>query len=131
MKVCSNDWWECSALNPNGHCKWSKLKTLWHKNWDCVANVGWPVLSEDLNPFSPGIGTAADAADQMSQTNMQFATIWSVSRGLTVPLRSSVVRTAVGTSELLGEASGILTGISINVAVWHAVYAEHKGCKFE
>jgi len=130
MQTGPNNGNNCSVLDPNSNCTLSKLKTLWDKNWDCVANVGWPVLSADLNPFSFGIGTAADAADQMSQTNMQFAAAWSMQRGLTVPLRSSIVRASVGASELLGRASYILTGISVIYAEGHAIIAEHEGCTF-
>lgn len=59
----------------------SSGRSFWKKNWDCVANVGWPVLRDDLLPFSLGIGTAADAASQLSQASLQAAGAWSVERG--------------------------------------------------
>jgi hypothetical protein len=105
-------------------------KTFWRKNWDCVANVGLPVLKDDLDPFSLGIGTAADATSEMSQASLQAAAAWSVQRGLTVPLRSSIVRAGVGTAEALGEASAVLSMISVIYAAGDAIYAEHKGCDF-
>lgn len=124
-----NNGWDCSVLNPNSHCTLSKLKELWKKNWDCVANVGWPVLENDLNPFSLGVGTAADATSQASQASLQAAATWSVERGLTVPLRSSIVRAGVGTSEALGRLSVLLTATSVLYAETDAIIAEHKGCK--
>jgi hypothetical protein len=105
-------------------------KTLWQKNWDCVANVGWPVLKDDLSPFSLGVGTAADAASQASQASLQAAATWSVSRGLTVPLRSGIVRAGVGASEVLGRLSFALTMGNVIYAEWDAINAEHKGCTF-
>jgi RHS repeat-associated protein len=108
----------------------SSPKTFWQKNWDCVSNVGYPVLSDDLNPFRLGIGTAADATSKMSQASLEAAASWSVKRGLTVPLRSSIVRAGLGTSEALGRASLILSVVSVDVALIHAIHAEHVGCKF-
>lgn len=104
--------------------------SFWKKNWDCVANVGWPVLKNDLNPFSIGVGTAADAASQWSQASLQAAAAWSVQRGLTVPLRSSVVRAGVANAEALGRASFLLTLIGGDVALGDAISAEHTGCTF-
>jgi len=128
--VAPNSGAACSVFSSKSQCMLSKLKTLWDKNKNCVANVGWPVLSADLNPFSLGVGTAATAASDASQASLQAAATWSVSRGLTVPLRSGIVRAGVGASEVLGRASGILTGISVIYAEADAIVAEHNGCTF-
>jgi hypothetical protein len=105
-------------------------KGFWQKNWDCVANVGWPVLKNDLNPFSLGFGTAADATSQMSQASLMAAGAWSAERGLTVPLRSSIVRGAVTDAEALGKVSGMLTLVGVDFALGDAIHAEHTGCTF-
>jgi RHS repeat-associated protein len=116
----------CSVFSGSG----CELKRLWKNNWDCVANVGWPVLSADLNPFNLGLGSAAAAASGASEANLQAVGIYSVSRGLTVPLRSSAVRAGVGAAELFGRASIMLEGINVIYAATDAIIAEHKGCSF-
>ena len=105
-------------------------KSFWQKNWDCVSNVGLPVILDDLNPFSLGIGTAADVASQMSEASMEAAAGWSIQRGLTVPLRSSIVRAGVANAEALGVASYALSLAALEAALVHGVIAEHAGCQF-
>ena len=105
-------------------------KSLWQKNWDYVTNVGLPVLANDLNPFSIGVGNAADAASQMSQASAEGAAAWSVQQGLTSPLRSSIVRAGLANAEALGKASGLLTLIGLDYALGDAIAAEHAGCTF-
>lgn len=51
-----------------------------------------------------------------------------VQRGLTVPLRSSIVRAGVTNAEVLGELSGILSALSVDIALGDAIHAEHQGC---
>ena len=130
LLIAPNNGAACSVFSSKSQCMLSKLKTLWDKNKDCVANVGWPVLSDKLNPFSLGIGTAATVASDASQASLQAAATWSVSRGLTVPLRSGVVRAGVVASETLGRISGFLTAGSLIYAEVPAIIAEHKGCTF-
>ena len=105
-------------------------KSWWQKNWACFNNVGLPVLGNDLNPFSLGVGTAADAASRMSQASLEGAAAWSVQRSLTSPLKSSVVRAGVANAEALGRTSSLLTLVGIDVALWDAISAEHAGCQF-
>ena len=69
---------------------------------NCIANVALPTIANDLNPFSPGIGSAADITSSMSQASLAGAATWSVQQGLTVPLRSSIVRAGVAGAETLG-----------------------------
>ena len=49
-------------------------------------------VAKAINPFSIGIGTSADVTSSMAQANIDAAAGWSVQQGLTVPLRSSIVR---------------------------------------
>lgn len=105
-------------------------ESFWQKNWNCVKNVGLPALENDLNPFSLGIGTAADATSQLSQASLAGAAAYSVERGLTVPLRSGVVRAGVSNAEALGRASAMLSLIDLDVALADGIRAEHAGCKF-
>ena len=83
-----------------------------------------------MNPFSLGVGTAADAASQMSQASLMAAGAWSVERALTVPLRSGVVRAGVSNAEALGKASGVVALIGFYYALGDAIYAEQTGCTF-
>ncbi|MHB1938324.1 MAG: RHS repeat-associated core domain-containing protein [Acidobacteriaceae bacterium] len=105
-------------------------KSWWQKNWDCVANVGLPVLKNDLNPLGLGIGTAANATSQMSQANLDAAAAWSLERSLTSPLKSSVVRAFAANAEALGRLSYTLTLLNVDYALYDAISAEHQGCRF-
>lgn len=107
-------------------------RTFWQKNWSCVSNVGSPVLSSDLDPtsFGSGAGAAADATDQLSQAGVYAVAGYSAQRGLTVPMRSSAVRGMVTDSEMLGEASFLLSAVALEGGLIDAIVAEHKGCTF-
>jgi hypothetical protein len=104
------------------------VKQWWKDVKHCVGDVGQPTFLNDMNPFSLGIGTAADATSRMGQASLQAAATWSVERGLTVPLRSSIVRAGVAGAETLGKVSGVLTMGSIVYGLGDAVVAEYKGC---
>lgn len=106
----------------------SLLASVFKDVKNCIANVALPTIANDLNPLGLGIGTAADAASSMSQASLAGAASWSVSRGLTVPLRSSIVRAGVAGAETLGKVSGILTMGSVVYALGDAVVAEYKQC---
>jgi RHS repeat-associated protein len=128
--TCAEAWLASATGTQNAPNNTAPAKSWWQKNWDCVANVGLPVIANDLNPFSLGVGTAADATSQMSQASLEAAATWSVQQGLTVPLRSSIVRAGVSSAEALGEASGVLALLSVEAALVHAAIAEHSGCTF-
>jgi hypothetical protein len=87
-----------------------------------------PAIENALNPFSLGIGTAADAASSMSQASLAGAASWSVSQGLTVPLRSSIVRAGVGSAETFGKLSGVATMANVVYGLGAGVVAEWNGC---
>lgn len=95
---------------------------------NCLVNVALPTMANDLNPFSPGIGTVADVTSQMSQASLAGAASWSVERGLTVPLRSSIVRAGISNAEAFGKVSGIFSLLAFDYALADAAYAEYKGC---
>jgi hypothetical protein len=103
-------------------------KQWWKDVKSCVGGVGIPAIKNALNPFSLGVGTAANVASDMSQSSLAAAASYSVSKGLTVPLRSSIVRAGVGSAETLGKASGVLTVVSIDYALVQGVIAEWNGC---
>jgi RHS repeat-associated protein len=120
---------ELSSDNGNAPNKGTSLLASVFKDVkNCIANVALPTIANDLNPLGLGIGTAADAASSMSQASLAGAASWSVSRGLTVPLRSSIVRAGVAGAETLGKVSGILTMGSVVYALGDAVVAEYKQC---
>jgi hypothetical protein len=85
-------------------------------------------VAKAINPFSIGIGTSADVTSSMAQANIDAAAGWSVQQGLTVPLRSSIVRGAMSGAETLGEASGVLAMTSVVYALGAGVLAEWNGC---
>jgi len=99
-----------------------------HELKTCVLDIGLSTAANDMNPFSPGIGTAADVTSQMSQASLGAAAAWSVQQGLTVPLRSSIVRAGATSAETLGKASGLLTMGSVVYALGDGVVAEYNGC---
>lgn len=107
---------------------YSFAKQWWSDVKSCVSNYGLPTLESDLNPFTPGVMTPATTASEMSQASLAAAATWSVERGLTVPLRSSIVRAGLSNAEALGKLSGVLSMAGIDVALADAVYAEYKGC---
>ena len=106
----------------------SAIKSWWGDVSSCFMNYARPTLESDLNPLTPGVMTPSDMASQMSQASLQAAAYWSVSQGLTVPLRSSIVRAGLSNAEALGKLSGVLAVAGIDVALADAVYAEYKGC---
>ena len=114
---------------PNNGSSYSFVKSWWKDVKNCVGNVALPTIANNLNPLSIGIGTGADIASQMSEASLAGAASWSVSRGLTVPLRSSIVRADVASAETLGEVSGGLTMASVAYALGDAVVAECNQCQ--
>lgn len=88
----------------------------------------------DLNPI-PGpdasgtIGVIQGAIDSQVQSFYQAAGAWSVARGLTVPLRSSVVRSGLTAAETLGKVSDGLLVLNVGIAAVDAIIAEARGCQ--
>jgi hypothetical protein len=116
------------GLAPNNGQSYSFVKQWWKDVKNCVGGVGLPAIENALNPFSLGIGTAADAASSMSQASLAGAASWSVSQGLTVPLRSSIVRAGVGSAETFGKLSGVATMANVVYGLGAGVVAEWNGC---
>jgi RHS repeat-associated protein len=113
---------------PNNGNSNSFLKQWWKDVKNCVGNYGLPTIVNDLNPFSLGIGTVADATSSMSQAALAGAAAHSVERGLTVPLRSSIVRAGMTGSEVLGKISGVATMANVVYALGDGAVAEWNGC---
>jgi len=93
----------------------------------CLGVAG-ATIANDLNPYSIGVGTTADITGAMSQANFDAAAGWSMQQGLTVPLRSSIVRGALSQAETLGKASGVLALIALDYALVDGLVAEAKAC---
>jgi hypothetical protein len=110
-----------------GHPRWSE-----DKDEEMGAPPAWPVLSSDLDPtsFGSGAGSAANLTQEVSQADVYAAAAWTAQRGLTVPMRSSIIRGLVADSELLGEASFVLSAVALEGGLIDAIIAEHKGCTF-
>jgi hypothetical protein len=122
-----------SVVAPNNGQSYSFVKQWWKDVKNCVGNYGLPTLLNDLNPIpsdsvSGVIGAFQSAADSGTQSALLAAGAYSVGRGLTVPLRSSAVRSAMAGAETLGKLSGALTAIGFGYAIIDAGYAEYKGC---
>lgn len=116
------------AHAPNNGQSYSFVKQWWKDVKSCFTNYALPTLESDLNPFTPGVMSPSGMASQLSQASLAAAASWSVSRGLTVPLRSGIVRAGVANAEALGKLSGVLGMIGIDYALADAAYAEYKGC---
>jgi hypothetical protein len=110
------------------------LKQWWKDVSNCVGNVGIPTLMADLNPI-PGpdangtVGVIQGAVDSQVQSLYQTVGAWSVARGLTVPLRSSVVRGGLTAAETLGKVSDGLLVLNFGIAFTDAIIAEARECK--
>jgi RHS repeat-associated protein len=100
---------------------------------NCFVNYAVPTLMDDLDPIpsdstSGVISLTQSAADQLAQSALLAVGAHSISRGLTVPLRSSIVRAGLANAEAFGKLSSILAVVGLDYAVGDAVYAEFKGC---
>jgi hypothetical protein len=95
----------------------------------CFVDTGLGTIANQMDPFSPSASNAVQGAvDSASQSALAGAAAYSVGRGLTVPLRSGVVRAGVGASEALGEASGWITIANLYVGIAKAYQAEWQQC---
>jgi hypothetical protein len=76
------------------------------------------------------LGSTQSATDSLASAAMYGAAAHSIESGLTVPLRSSIVRGLLTTSETLGKVSGVLTMVNVVYALGDAVNAElnSKAC---
>lgn len=82
-----------------------------------------------MNPLAPSaLGAAQTAVDAQSQAFSDAAATQVAERGLTVPLRSSVVRSALGASEVLGKVSIGITIVNLVLAGGDAINAEWQQC---
>ncbi len=110
------------------------LKQWWKDVKNCVGNVGIPTLLADLNPI-PGpdangaVGVIQGYIDSQTQAAYQAAAAWSVSRGLTVPLRSSIVRAGLTRAEGFAKVSDGLLALNFGIAAVDLIIAEARGCQ--
>ena len=110
------------------------LTQWWKDVKSCVGNVGIPTLLADLNPiprpYANGtVGVIQGAIDSQVQSLYQTVGAWSVARGLTVPLRSSVVRGGLTAAETLGKVSDGLLVLNFGIAAVDAIIAEARECQ--
>jgi hypothetical protein len=100
----------------------------WSRWKSCVA-TGFGTVADQMDPFKPSVSNAVQGAvDSASQAALAGAAVHSVERGLTVPLRSSIVRAGVGASEALREASGWITIANLYYGIAKAYKAEWQQC---
>lgn len=100
-----------------------------HELKSCFVDTGLGTIANQMDPFTPSVSNAVQSTvDTASQTALMGAAAYSVERGLTVPLRSGVVRAGVGASEALGEASGWSTLGNLYYGIAKAYKAEWQQC---
>jgi RHS repeat-associated protein len=101
----------------------------------CVGGVGLPTMASDLNPLAGSgeglvglVGVAQSLLDARSQSLAEATGAWSASRGLIVPLRSSVARAGMSTAETVGRYSGAVSIAMLYGSIAHAYYNEATQC---
>lgn len=95
----------------------------------CFVDTGLGTIADQMNPFTPSASNAVQSTvDTASQSALMGAAAYSVERGLTVPLRSGVVRAGAGASEALGEASGWITIGNLYYGIYKAYQNEWQQC---
>jgi hypothetical protein len=100
----------------------------------CWVDVGLKTIADDMSPLPTGgslfdwAGGLQGIADAKAQSFLAAAGAWSVSRGLTVPLRSSIVRGGLSTGEAISKYSGYATVAILYGAIAHAYYNEITKC---
>jgi hypothetical protein len=100
------------------------------QNYKACLSIGLQTVADDLNPIGPPtlLGAAQDLTTTMAQGALGAAAAHSLESGLTVPLRSSIVRGLLSNWEVLGAAADALVVAAIPAALAHGVYAEATGC---
>ena len=117
------------ASAPNNAQSYSYFKQWLKDVKSCFVDTGLGTIANQMDPFSPSASNAVQGAvDSASQAALAGAAVHSVERGLTVPLRSSIVRAGAGASEALGEASGWITIANLYYGIGKAYVAEWKQC---
>ena len=102
--------------------------TAWSRWKSCVA-TGFKTLGNDMNPLAPSaLGAAQSAVDAQSQAFSDAAAMQVAERGLTVPLRSPVVRAGLAGSEVLGKFSIGIAIVNLVLAGGDAINAEWQQC---
>jgi RHS repeat-associated protein len=103
-----------------------------HDMGSCLA-IGLGTAGNDLNPFSPGAttptGVVQDYASGMQQAGYAAVAAHIADRGLTVPLRSSIVRAGLDNAELAGKVSGAAALLGADIALAHGVWNEATQCQ--
>jgi len=117
------------VVAPNNAQSYSYFKQWLKDVKSCFVDTGLGTIANQMDPFSPSASNAVQGAvDSASQAALAGAAVHSVERGLTVPLRSSIVRAGAGASEALGEASGWITIANLYYGIGKAYVAEWKQC---
>lgn len=116
-----------SAPNNGSHYSYFNQ---WLKDMkSCFVDTGLGTLAKDMNPFSPSVlGATQNAVDAQSQAFADAAAMQVAERGLTVPLRSPVVRAGLAGSEVLGKVSLGITIVNLVLAGGDAINAEWQQC---
>ncbi|KAA6459568.1 hypothetical protein DYQ86_15715 [Acidobacteria bacterium AB60] len=110
-----------------------------HDVKSCFVDTGLGTIGDDMDPFAPGVWNIAGSVPAaVSQSNVLAAGAYIAQRGLTIPLRSSAVRSAfsgpelpggalVG-AEMLGKISGWVTIANLYYSIGDAYKNEWKKC---
>jgi RHS repeat-associated protein len=98
----------------------------------CGIDIGLKTTGDDMNPFTLSafgvVGTSADVASSWSQASLAAVGQYSAQRGLTVPLRSSIVRAGMEGAEAFGKVAGDLSTAYIFAAFADGIRAELDQC---
>jgi RHS repeat-associated protein len=98
----------------------------------CGIDIGLKTTADDMNPFTLSafgvVGTSADVASSWSQASLAAVGQYSAQRGLTVPLRSSIVRAGMEGAEAFGKVAGDLSSVYIFAAFADGIRAELDQC---
>ncbi|MFP5235007.1 MAG: RHS repeat-associated core domain-containing protein [Acidobacteriota bacterium] len=112
----------------------SNIRQYYFHHWlmdlkSCYWDAGIGTIANQMDPFAPNVSNAVQGTvDSTANAALWGAAAHSVERSLTVPLRSSIVRAGVRTSEALGEASGYITIANLYYGIGKAYKAEWTEC---
>jgi hypothetical protein len=121
----------CAAGDKNKNC-WDSCTDAYKQGnvSNCLENVAFPTMRHDLDPTELDLPSAiSDVASARSEAMVTAAGVYSVERGLIMPLKSGAVRYSMKYGEFFEEASGYAALLTLNLATAHAYAAEYSDCQ--
>lgn len=101
----------------------------------CFVDIGLKTVADDLNPFPTdelGLPDAKDFGEKaltfLSNQRMIAAWSYGASKGLPYAAKSSIFQGVIQQASLLKTAAEAAPMVSLDVALWHAVYNEATQC---